>query len=86
MNRPKQVVTLSSNKYRVMKILKKTVAKGFKNIEAGDLIQFSTVIERHRDYAIYVTMENLTKDNEKVKKTFNEITPLIANFELEVED
>lgn len=82
MNNP---IKMKSEKYEVIKIKKRTQAKVFKNVEPGDIVQFSIGIERAGSnsgtYASYITFENLTK-KETARKSFNEMPKLIENFEL----
>lgn len=75
---------LASEKYRVVKVKNKTTAIGFKEIEPGDIIQFSTVIEKRRSgYSIDVKMENLSKPGSSASKTIVEIPKFIKNLILE---
>lgn len=77
-------VKLKSEKYRVVKVKSKTTAKGFKEIEPGDIIQFSTVIEKRRSgYSIDVQVENLSKPGNSASKTIIEIPKFIKNLVLE---
>lgn len=77
-------VRLKSEKYRVVRVKSKTTAKGFKEIEPGDIIQFSSVIEKRRSgYSIDVKVENLSKPGNSASKTIIEIPKFIKNLVLE---
>lgn len=82
-------LTLRSEKVRVTKILKKTQARMFKNIEVGDVIQLSIGAERvgrgsrGSTLAADVRVDNLTK-GQHTYKTFNTLG-VLDNFEYEYE-
>lgn len=77
-------LTMRSQRVRISKIIKKTNAEMFKDIEVGDTIQLSVLPKsvggsRGRTYAVDVRIDNLTK-NEHVYKTFNTLG-MLDNFE-----
>lgn len=78
-------IVLKSNILVVNKILKRTRAKVFKDLKVGDKIQLSVEVKYAGrrgggTYATYILVENIeTKDC--VGKTFNELSPLLDNFE-----
>lgn len=68
-------------------IKKKTSAKGFKDFQVGDLVEFSTEISacggnRGRTYAVDICIHNKTKDI-KIWKTFNQVGMMVDCFEWE---
>lgn len=69
--------------YKVTKILKKTKAKMFQNVNMGDCIKFSADVicdRKYNDTKTYVYCTNLTT-NESVYKTFNELNHILRCFE-----
>lgn len=80
---------MKSPKYRVIRILKKTKAEMFGEIEAGDIIQFSVPIERAGSnrgstYSTNIRVRNISKSADQLAfKTFNQLPSLIEYFELE---
>lgn len=77
-------LTMRSNKVEIIKIVKKTQAEMFKDIEVGDVIQLSVLPKsvggsRGRTYAVDVRIDNLTK-NAYTYKTFNTLG-MLDNFE-----
>lgn len=79
-------IPLTSSKYRVTKINRKTKAKMFKNIELGDVLIFTCILERlgttrGNTYAPHVKIENISK-KESVHKSFNELGNIMDAFEM----
>lgn len=71
----------------VKAIKRKANAKGFKDFQVGDLVEFSTEIaacggNRGRTYAVDICIHNKTKDI-KTRKTFNQIGMIADCFEWE---
>lgn len=83
-------IIMKSAKYRVMNILKKTNAKMFKDIEAGDILQFSVPLGyagtgTGGTYAVDIKVENLSKPGSVTYKTFNQLPTVLGSFNLEEE-
>lgn len=79
---------MKSSKYRVLNILKKTNAKTFKDIEAGNILQFSIPLKyagtgSSGTYAVSIKIENLSKPGNIAHKTFNQLPPILEHFKLE---
>lgn len=81
---PDQIM-MASKRYRVLRLLKKTQASGFKNIEAGDIIQFSVPLikDHYSSSRDFVKTTILTKNNISMEKTINQIQVVLESFELE---
>lgn len=83
------MIEMKSRKQRVIRVIKKTQAQMFKNIEPGDVLLFSIGIENagggyRGTHASYIKVENVTK-GESSYKSFNQLPTLLKNFELEVD-
>lgn len=80
-------IMMISERYRVMKIKKKTAAKMFKNVQVGDVLTFRTPIRRAGGnggtYATGITT-TLERTKESTVKTFNELPTILQNFILEI--
>lgn len=77
-------IKLESKQYKIIRVKNKTTAKGFKEMKQGDIIQFSTVIEKRRSgYSVDVKVKNLSKPGKSVSKTIVEIPKFIKNLVLE---
>lgn len=80
-------IMMTSERYRVMEIKKKTNAKMFKNIQLGDVITFKTPVKRAGGFrgtnATWITT-TLERTNETAFKTFNELPEILKNFTLEI--
>lgn len=81
-------IKMMSPKYRVLKILKRTNAKMFKDIRVGDIIQFSVPIRRAggnrgKSYSVDIEVENLSRESNTAYKTFNQLPKLLTSFEIE---
>lgn len=80
-------IMMTSERYRVMEIKKKTNAKMFKNIQLGDVITFKTPVKHAGGYGgTYATgiITTLERTNETAVKTFNELPKILKNFTLEI--
>lgn len=75
-------IIMKSSKYRVVNILKKSSAKMFEDIEAGDIIQFSVPIKSSYSRAT-IKVENLSKPNNVAYKTFNQLPSILRSFKLD---
>lgn len=81
-------IVMRSSKYEVFNIIKKTNAKIFKDIEVGDILQFSVPLEyagtgSGGTYAVDIRVENISKPGNIAYKTFNQLPSLLRHFELE---
>lgn len=67
-------------------IKKKSTSPAFKNIQIGDIFEFSTPIKRvgrnRGTYATYITCLN-TRTNDTSELSFNQIARVLENFEFE---
>ena len=82
------MITMVSSPYRIRKILKKTKAKMFKNIEVNDVLVLSVEAEtagasRGRSFASYIEVLNVSKC-EAGYVSFNDIEKRLAPFELKI--
>jgi len=82
-----ETIIMKSGIYIVMKVLKKTKAILFEDIEVGDQLTFSSVLKtagtnKGKTYASYIQTTNITK-NDYTYSSFNQLPKLIAKFELE---
>lgn len=78
-------ILLTSGPVRVIKVLKPTKARLFKDLGEGSLIEFSVDLKPpgtgRSGYAKSVTVRNIATD-EKERYTFNELS-ILGNFQLE---
>ena len=79
-------ILLKSNTYQVVGIKNKTTSKFFKNIRMGSLLKFEVELKHagsgdHGTYATNITVTNV-KTKETVKKTFNQLSNILNNYEL----
>ena len=65
------------------KVYKKSSSPAFKNLQVGDIINFSTEIKHARSCATYIKCFN-PKTNQTSKLSFNQIGNTLKNFEFEV--
>jgi len=82
-----EVIIMKSEVYVVMKVLKKTKALLFQDVEVGDQLMFSSVLKtagtnKGKTYASYIQTTNITK-NDYTYSSFNQLPKLMAKFELE---
>ena len=83
------IITMKSEKLKIIEIKKKTTAKMFKDLKVGDVLQFSTEVKdvgrgyRGRTYATDIKVVNITT-GDKVNKTFNQTGFIYGCFEFEV--
>lgn len=79
-------IVLQSRVLVVTKIVRKTSAKMFKNLDVGDEIQLSTIAKGSGSgrgcYAQYIQVRNI-KTGEYTSKSFNELDRLLDAFEFE---
>lgn len=78
------VLSMKSPKYRVIKLKKKTQAQGFKDIQPGDILEFSTPLIAKYNYKHIVTVNVYKENGDKavLTRTFNQLDKIIDNFEL----
>ena len=82
-------IIMKSDYYEVISINYKTQAKFFKDVEVGDILQFSIPIEAAGSnsgsiYASYIRVENMSKkDNNVTHKSFNQLPGLLKHFQLQ---
>lgn len=81
-------IIMKSSKYEVVKIVNKTRAKMFKDIEVGDILSFSVPIKyagttsSGASNSVSIRVENESKEDNVVYKTFNQLPTILRNFEL----
>lgn len=81
-------IKLKSDKYKIIKINRKTKAKGFCNLKIGDIIRFETEIKRagRNGNSLYASGFSVFNDNTNELIggfTHNESTLYLSIFELE---
>lgn len=77
-------ITLSSEKYQVIGINKKSTADMFKNLKLGSLIKIEAElkhVENKRGSATYIKVTNLNT-KESTLKSFNQLPKILEAFEL----
>ena len=79
-------ITLSSKKYQVIGINKKSTADMFRNLKLGSLIKFEVELKpngrsRNGAYATYIKVTNLNT-KESTSKSFNQLPKILEAFEL----
>lgn len=77
-------ITLSSEKYQVIGIKKKSTADMFCNLKLGSLIKFEVEIKNIKEKhgrATYMKITNLNT-KESTTKSFNQISKILEAFEL----
>lgn len=79
-------ISMKSEVLEVVKVIKKTKAKMFKDLKVGSRIQLSIPVKyaggNRGTYASYITIRNLD-NNECAFKSFNEVG-ILDNFEFKV--
>ena len=80
------MIVMESKTLRVSKILKKSSAKMFSDLNVGDTIKFSVNLERAGcnggTYATYIKAEHLESGNTN-HSSFNQMSSIISRFEFE---
>ena len=82
-------IKLYSDFYLITKIKKKTKAKGFKDWQEGDYIQFELTLAHKGGAnseirATYVTATNISQEGHRITKSQSELINLLSRvFELE---
>lgn len=81
-------IIMKSSRYRVISIVKKTGAYMFKDIQVGDVLEFSVPLEyagSHKGISrtVSIKVANLRQANIASYKTFNQLPRLLSYFELE---
>lgn len=80
-------IIMKSEILEVVEITKKTKAKMFKDLKAGNKIQLSIPVKyagsNRGTYASYITIKNLDS-GDVAYKSFNEITPILDNFKFKI--
>lgn len=77
-------IVMKSSRFRVLNVLKKTQANIFKDIKAGDIVQFSTSLIN--SYGTATIKMEIYSDDEEIKsvdKTARQLTSILACFNLE---
>lgn len=81
-------IVLKSKPLKVVKILKKSKARMFENVEVGDILEISVPIKhvgRNNRASRTVDFEvlNLSKSPDRTYKTVNQLPSLLENLKLE---
>jgi len=81
------MILLKSGVITIKRIIKKTSAIMFKDLEVGDRIEFSVPLKhagksRGRTYSTYITCRNIAT-GESISHSFNQLSSIIDKFEFE---